>query len=117
MVEDIDLTGALPQLAQLDDALRCHICYDIFVGPVILACGHSCKGLFCNLLEMHVFQLLNLYVSLQSALDASERMLISSRNKATSQSAPSAGLHARPLTFVSTYPCEKQHWVTALYCP
>lgn len=30
-------------LRQLDRALRCAVCYDLYTGPVVLPCSHSCK--------------------------------------------------------------------------
>lgn len=40
------LSSSVPELQQLDSALRCHICKDIFVAPMVTAC---CANTFCSL--------------------------------------------------------------------
>uniref|UniRef100_A0A7S2QTK4 RING-type domain-containing protein n=1 Tax=Chlamydomonas chlamydogama TaxID=225041 RepID=A0A7S2QTK4_9CHLO len=40
-----ELSGRIPQVQDLAESLTCHICYELFTGPVLLPCGHSfCSG-------------------------------------------------------------------------
>jgi hypothetical protein len=35
-----------PELKLFDDSLRCNICYEFYIGPVTLGCGHTCARLW-----------------------------------------------------------------------
>lgn len=41
----MEIPWQTPGLAEMDDALRCHVCKDFYNGPLITTCGHT----FCSL--------------------------------------------------------------------